>query len=408
MTHPETAAASTRTRPLAGIRIVDLSNVFSGPLATALLADQGASVIKVESPEGDTSRSVGPAKGDLSAAFISVNRGKRSIALDLKRPEAQHIVAELVRRADVLVSNFRPGVLQRLGLHAARLRTLNPTLVQLSITGFGPDGPRAEDRAYDAVIQAVAGVCASHRDKQTGQPALLATTLCDKLTALTAAQAVTAALFARSRDGQGRHVEVSMLDATLAFQWVDAMYNQVFLDSPPLGFPEMGVTLKPYATADGMVAVMAPQQSEFAALCRALGRPDIAADERFASLPSRSRHAAQLRLVLEPLMAQQQTSEFEAASRAEGAPVGRVNEREDVLTDPQVVHNKTLIELDHGDVGRVRLARAAALFDGVAFEPEAPAPHLGEQGREVLRDFGFDGAQIDAWVASGVLRVPQG
>lgn len=391
---------------MAGIRIVDLSNVFSGPMATALLADQGASVIKVESPEGDTGRRVGPAKGDLSAAFITANRGKRSIALDLKRPEAREILAHLVRKADVLVSNFRPGVLGRLGLGPAQLLGLNPTLVQLTITGFGPDGPRAEDRAYDAVIQAVSGVSASHRDKHSGQPALLATTLCDKLTALTAAQAVTAALFARSRDAKGRHVEVSMLDATLAFQWVDAMYNHVFLDSPPQGFPEMGITLKPYATADGMIAVMAPQQSEFAALCRVLGRPDIAQDERFASLQTRSRHAGELRALLEPLMALQQTSALEAASRTEGAPVGRINERADVLTDPQVVHNKTLIELDHGDVGRVRLARAAAVFDGVALEPASPAPHLGEHGRAVLGEFGFDDAQISRWVASGLLRLP--
>ena len=376
--------------------------------ATALLADQGARVIKVESPEGDTSRMVGPAKGDLSAAFITANRGKRSIALDLKRPEAQEILFRLVRKADLLVSNFRPGVLARLGLDPAHLQNLNPTLVLLSITGFGPDGPRAEDRAYDAVIQAVAGVSASHRDKHSGQPALLATTLCDKLTALTAAQAATAALFARSCDGKGRHVEVSMLDATLAFQWIDAMYNHVFLDSPPQGFPEIGITLKPYATADGMVAVMAPQQSEFAALCRTLGRPDIAQDERFASLQARSRHPGELRALLEPLIAQQQTSAFEAASRAEGAPVGRINERAEVLADPQVVHNRTLVELDHGDVGRVRLARAAALFDGVALEPTAPAPHLGEHGRAVLAEFGFDDAQVSRWVASGVLRLPAG
>ena len=272
-------------------------------MATALLADQGAAVIKVESPEGDTSRRVGPAKGDLSAAFITVNRGKRSIALDLKHPEARTILTALVRQTDVLVSNFRPGVLERLGLDRAHLQTLNPTLVQLSITGFGPDGPRADDRAYDAVIQAVAGVSASHRDKHTGLPGLLSSTVCDKLTALTAAQALTAALFARERDGQGRHVEVSMLDATLAFQWVDAMYNQVFLDDAPVGFPEMGITLKPYATADGMVAVMMPQQAEFVALCHALGRPDVAQDARFSSPQARSRHPAELRATLEPLMA---------------------------------------------------------------------------------------------------------
>ena len=390
--------------PLSGIRVVDLSNVFSGPMATALLADQGASVIKVEAPEGDTSRIVGPAKGDLSAAFITVNRGKRSIALDLKHPEACTILDALVRQADVLVSNFRPGVLARLGLDRPHMQHLNPTLIELSISGFGPDGPRAEDRAYDAVIQAVAGVSASHRDKHSGQPGLLSTTVCDKLTALTAAQAVTAALFARQRDGQGRHVEVSMLDATLAFQWVDAMYNHVFLDAPPQGFPEIGSTLKPYATADGMVAVMMPQQSEFAALCRAVGRPDIAQDPRFNTPQARSRHPAELRALLEPLVARQDTATLEAAGRVEGAPLGRVNERPDVVTDPQVIHNQVLVKFDHGDVGTVRLARAAARFDGAVIGATASAPHLGEHGRAILQELGFEEGQIDQWVSSGVVR----
>ena len=393
--------------PLSGIRVVDLSNVFSGPMATALLADQGATVIKIEAPEGDTSRIIGPAKGDLSAAFITVNRGKRSIALDLKQPQARTILQALVRQADVLVSNFRPGVLERLGLDRAHLLTLNPALVQLSITGFGPDGPRAQDRAYDAVIQAVAGVAASHRDKHTGEPGLLSTTVCDKLTALTAAQAVTAALFARTRDGQGRLVEVSMLDATLAFQWPDAMYNHVFLDAPPQGFPEIGSTLKPYATADGMVAVMMPQQSEFAALCRALERPDIAQDSRFHTPQARSRHPAELRALLEPLIALQATTALEAAGRREGVPLGRVNEHRQVVRDPQVVHNRALVEFDHGTVGRVRQARAGARFDGVAGAATQAAPHLGEHGRAVLLELGFEPAQIDQWVSSGVVRIAQ-
>ena len=408
---PSPAPPSTPTAagpgPLAGVRVVDLSGVFSGPMATALLCDQGAEVIKVESPEGDTSRKVGPAKGDLSAPFITVNRGKRSIALDLKHADAREVLDALVRSADVLVNNFRPGVMARLGLDDAHLQALNPGLVRLSITGFGPDGPRAEDRAYDAVIQAVAGVSASHRDKHTGQPALRATTLCDKLTALTAAQAVTAALFARQRDGQGRHVEVSMLDATLAFQWVDAMYNQVFIDDAPQGFPEMGITLKPYATLDGFVATMSPQQAEFVGLCRALGRPDIATDPRFANLQSRSRHPRELRALFEPLMAAMRTDEIEAACRREGAPLGRINEREQVLSDPQVLHNQALPQIDHGSVGRVRLARAAARFDGSALAPPQPAPHLGEHGLAVLQELGFDAAQIEQWQASGVLRVPK-
>ena len=404
MTTPESAA----TGPLAGIRIIDLSSVFSGPMATALLADQGAEVIKIESHEGDISRRVGPAKGDLSATFIVTNRGKRSISIDLKSPAALPILQALLRSADAVVNNFRPGVMERLGLPDALLVQLNPRLVRLSITGFGPTGPRADDRAYDAVIQAVSGMSASHRDKHSGQPGLLSTTVCDKLTALTAAQALTAALFARERDGQGRLVEVAMLDAAVAFQWVDAMYNQVFLDDAPAPFPEIGLTLKPYATADGFVASMGPQQSEFKGLCEALNHPEIALDPRFLTQQARGRHPRELRAVLEPLFAGFSTDELEIAARAQGAPLGRVNEHAQVLSDPQVLHNHLLTNLDHGEIGRVRLARAAAVFDGVATAPLAPAPHLGQHGRALLSEFGFDEAQVAQWIASGVLRVPAG
>ena len=394
------------TLPLSGLHILDLSTVISGPMAVALLADQGASVVKVESPDGDTCRLIGPAKGDLSAIYIATNRGKRSIALDLKAPAAQPILQALVRRADVVVNNFRPGVMARLGLDDSALAALNPRLIRLSINGYGDTGPAAGDRVYDAVIQAVTGVAASHRDHHTGHPGLVATLVCDKLTAITAAQAVTAALYARERDGQGRRVEVSMLDAVLAFQWPDAMYNHVFVDAPPPHFPELGATQKPWQTADGFVATMAPQQSEFAGQCRALGAPEIASDPRFATQRGRNRHALALRALLEPLMARRSSDDLQASFRANGAPLGRVNERGAVLDDPQVQHNRALVEIDHGALGRVRLARAAAKFDGQPLPLAGPAAHLGEHGPALLAELGFDAAQVAQLVADGVLHLP--
>jgi crotonobetainyl-CoA:carnitine CoA-transferase CaiB-like acyl-CoA transferase len=389
---------------LAGVRIVDLSTVFSGPMATTLLSDQGADVIKVESLDGDTTRQIGHAKGDLSSSFIAANRGKRGIALDLKSPAAAPVLAALIARADVLVDNFRPGVLQRLGLVDTELEARHPRLIRLSVTGFGPDGPRAADKAYDAVIQAISGVAASQRDPQTGDPVMLASTVCDKLTALAAAQAITAALYARERDGRGRRVELAMLDAALAFQWPDAMYNHVFIDAPPPPHPEFGATQRPWRTADGFVATMAPQQAEFIALCTAIGQPAIAADPRFASLPLRHRHGHALRALLEPLMARFDSATLEAACREHGAPLGPVHEKPQVLTDPQVRHNAALLELDQGSAGRVRVARSAARFDGQPQLPRRAAPHLGEHGAEALAELGFDAAQIAALVAQGALR----
>ncbi len=394
------------TPPLQGLHVLDLSTVVSGPMAVALLADQGAAVIKVESVDGDTCRLIGPAKGDLSAMYVAVNRGKRSIALDLKAAAATPILQVLLRRADVVVSNFRPGVMDRLGLDDGTLASLNPRLIRLSISGYGEDGPAAGDKVYDAVIQAVAGVGASHRDQHTGHPGLVATLLCDKLTAITAAQAVTAALYARERDGCGRRVDVAMLDATLAFQWPDAMYNHVFIDAPLPHFPELGGTQKPWRTADGFVATMAPQQGEFAGQCRALGRPDIADDPRFASSRLRSRNALELRALLEPLMAQFSNAELQTAFRAHGAPLGQINERGAVLADPQVRHNQSLVEIEHGDLGRVRLARAAARFDGQTMPAPTPAAHLGEHGAQVLAELGYGAAEIATLVADGVLRLP--
>lgn len=394
------------TRPLAGIRIVDLSTVLSGPLATALLADQGADVIKVESPEGDTARRVGPAKGDQSAMFIAANRGKRTIALDLKAPAAQALLHRLIARADVLVDNFRPGVMERLGLSDAVLAERYPALVRLSITGFGPDGPRAGDKAYDAVIQAVSGFSASHPVRTTGEPDLLPTLVCDKLTALTAAQAVTAALLARAGDGRGRRVQVSMLDAALAFQWPDAMYNHVFLDGSPPDFPEIGATTRPWRTADGHVATMAPQQAEFAAICAALGRPDIAEDPRFATSASRMRHGPALRALLEPLMAEHPTATLETRARAAQAPLGAVLDRAQVIVDPQVQHNQSLVTVHHPATGPVRLARSAALFDGVAQVPRSAGGAVGEHGEAVLRELGLGDDEIAALGAQGVLQRP--
>jgi len=397
-------------KPLHGIHVVDLSAVFSGPMCTALLADQGADVIKVESPEGDTTRHIGPAKGDLAASFIAANRGKRNLALDLKSPDAIAVLHALLAKADVLVENFRPGVMARLGLADADLAARFPKLIRVSITGFGADGPRAQDKAYDAVIQALGGLAASQRDPTSGAPVVLASTVSDKVTALTAAQAVTAALFARDRPGGtglGQRVEVAMLDATVAFQWTDAMYNHVWVDDPPAAFPEFGANQRAWRTADGYVATMVPQPAEFLGMCTALGHPEIVDDPRFATLPARYRNGKALRALLEPLMAQFDNATLEARFRAHGAALGRVNERTDLMADPQVLHNGCAVLVPNGGGEPVRVARSAARFDGQVQAPSTGAAHLGEHSISVLQALGFDAQRIDALLANGTVRLPK-
>jgi crotonobetainyl-CoA:carnitine CoA-transferase CaiB-like acyl-CoA transferase len=387
---------SDPSQPLHGICVLDLSAVLSGPMCTALLADQGASVIKVEPPGGDLSRRIGPAKGDMSAMFIAANRGKRSIVLDLKRAEHLQVLRDLTRRADVLVENFRPGAMARLGLDHATLAAANPRLIYASISGYGQSGPYADGRVYDAVIQAVSGMSASHPSQATGEPMLLATAVCDKLSALTAAQAISAALFARERSGRGCKLELAMLDAALAFQWPDAMFNHVFVNDPPPLSPEFGVLQRPYRTRNGHVAAMTPQPDEFAALCRGLGRPDLAGDPRFAHIDARRRNVAELLTLLDGLIADEDTDTLVARLRAEGVPIGRVNLRAQVLDDAQVRHNQALQQVDHGALGTVRLARSAARFMGTDAPPLRPAPRLGEHGRELLAELGLAAERIDA------------
>ena len=390
-------------QPLAGTRVLDLSTVYSGPMAAALLADQGADVIKVESPGGDICRRIGPAKGDISATFIAMNRGKRSIVIDLKSEQGKAILADLIARTDVLMENFRPGVMAKLGFDCDMLQQLNPRMIYLSITGFGQDGPYTKARVYDAIIQAVSGMCASHLEKPGGEPGLVATTICDKLTSMTAAQAVTAALLARQRDGQGRVIDLSMLDSTLAFNWPDGMYNHVWLNDPPPNWPEAGGTLRPYKTRDGYVTTMTPQQDEFEALCKGLGEPELAQDPRFSSIQARSRHPKEIRALLEALFAKHATDELVVGLHAADAPVGKVNQKSQVISDPQVVHNRTLVEIDHGPLGRVRVARAAALFENSNLPALRPAPHLGEHSEQVLRELGYDETHIAALKQGGAV-----
>jgi crotonobetainyl-CoA:carnitine CoA-transferase CaiB-like acyl-CoA transferase len=388
--------------PLAGIKIVDLSQVVSGPMAAVMLADQGAEVIKVETPAGDSVRTMGPRKGDRSAMFIAVNRGKRSIVLDLKTEGGRAVLERLVGWADVLIENFRPGTLERLGLGYDRCAALNPRLIFASITGFGQDGPYKNIRVYDPVVQAVSGIAASQLDLN-GKPSLVRTIVADKVTALTMAQAITAALFHRERTGQGQRVDVAMLDAALAFNWPEGMYNQSFEDEPPPEFPEYGSLSRLWKAADGQVAIGMMQDIEFVALARAVGLPDLAEDERLRSMGGRMKHQKEWAPRLTAAIAAMSVDDLMKGFIREGAVGGRVNTAATVTDDPQVRHNGTVVSIDHGGDGRVRAARPPARFAASPAEPGGPAPRLGEHGPAVLAELGLAEGEIDALLAAGAV-----
>jgi crotonobetainyl-CoA:carnitine CoA-transferase CaiB-like acyl-CoA transferase len=365
--------------PLEGVRVLDLSQVISGPMAATWLADQGADVIKVEDAGmGDFARYLGPRKADISAMFLTANRGKRSISLNLKSPDDQAVLWALIEKADVLIQNFRPGAIERLGFGPEPARARNPRLIYCSISGYGPTGPFAGARVYDPIIQASSGFAATQADPATGEPQLIRTLVCDKLTALTAAQAITAALFAREKSGEGQFVEIAMLDAAIAFLWPEGMYNHTFLEDPPPPSPDFGAFYRLWKSRDGYFAVAGVQDAEFKALARGLGRPDLAEDERFSTLQGRMVNGAQFMQEMGAAIASRTNAELVPQLLAEDAPAARVNTREDLKTDPQVIENGAIVETDHADLGRIQGPRHPARFHGTPVGPPGLAPHLGE------------------------------
>jgi crotonobetainyl-CoA:carnitine CoA-transferase CaiB-like acyl-CoA transferase len=368
--------------PLAGIKVLDLSQIVSGPMAAAWLADQGADVLKLESPSGDPVRHFGARKGDMSAIFVAVNRGKRGETLDLKNPAHHPRFEELLRWADVLVENFRPGTMEKLGWGYDRCAALNPGLVWCAITGFGPDGPYRNIRAYDPVVQAASGLAAIQADAAgTPAPQLVGSLICDKVTALTAAQAITAALFHRERSGEGQRVEVAMLDAAVAFNWVEGMYNQAFVD-PADPQPDYATLGRLWPARDGHVALSALQDIEFQALREALGHPDALADPAFDTAAGRFANLPAMFAATAAEVATHTTAELMAGFTAAGAVGCVANSRAAVLTDPQVVHNGCLVEVAQPGCGPVRVARHPARFSRTPANPApGPAPVLAPPGQ---------------------------
>ncbi len=384
--------------PLEGVKVLDLSVMISGPLAAMMLADQGAEVIKVESPGlGDIMRFLGSSKGGMTGIFANNNRGKRSIVVDLKQPAGVDVVRQLAADADVLIQNFRPGAMGRLGLGYDELAELNPDLIYTSISGYGPDGPYAGRRVYDNVIQAASGLASVQSDPVTGEPALFRTLLCDKTTAYTAAQAITAALFARATGrAQGQHIEVAMLDTAIAFMWPDSGMDAALLDDDANRSPTIAANYSMTRLADGFAAASPVTDSEFRGLCNALGRPDIADDERFSDTMSRMGNLSALAVVLIDAAANTTLADFCERSIDHDVPASKVTSLAEVHDDPQVVNNGVFIERDHPMAGRLREPRAAARLSVTPQRVSDHAPAFGQHSDEIVGELGLDAAALRA------------
>ena len=396
---------STRSGPLAGIRIVELSIALTGPYAVALLADQGADVVKIERPGfGDIGRFVGVSVNGTSALYTMCNRGKRSVALDVHREEGQEIVRALVQDADVFVQNFRPGVVERLGLDFDSLRADNPDLVYASLSGFGPEGPYASKSAYDTVIQAYGGFASSQADPETGTPRFLNQTAADKVTALYAAQAITAALFARERGGGGQHLHLSMLDAVVSFLWADAAGNEALLDADGTMKSSFVSNFRPFRFTDGWGIVTPTSDADFSGMCRALG-VDGYDDPLVATIVERTRHPNETRAVMNRCYdAAAALTTAEAIRRLEGqrVPCGVVLSPAELVDDPHARAIGLFEDSDDPVVGRVRRPRHPTRFARTVADLAGPAPALGQHTDDVLRELGM-GDRLEGLRADGIV-----
>jgi crotonobetainyl-CoA:carnitine CoA-transferase CaiB-like acyl-CoA transferase len=392
--------------PLAGLRIVDLSSMMSGPWATDILGDQGADVIKVEVPgKGDHVRSLPNRSGGMSAMFLNVNRSKRSLTLDLKSAEGVGVLKRLIATADVLVQNFRPGVVERLGVAYDDLAAVNPRLVYLSMSGFGERGPGAGQRVYDPLIQALTGLTTIQAGSDDERPRLVRTILPDKLSAVVASQALTAALLARERTGQGQHVRLSMLDCVLSFLWASDMGAYTFVGrGVPLEKAGSFIDLI-YQTADGYMTVATNSNAEWQALCRATGHPEWTEDERFSTPTGRDQHLNERLELVQSALVQKPTAEWLELMERFDVPAAPTLKRSEVIEHPQVVAAEIIVESDHPVAGRLRQARVPARFLATVPDPPRGAPRLGEHNAEILGELGYDEADIAALAERGVIGI---
>jgi crotonobetainyl-CoA:carnitine CoA-transferase CaiB-like acyl-CoA transferase len=373
--------------PLAGIRVVDLSQGIAGPYCAMLLAQHGADVIKVEPLEGDWSRTLGARYGDQTAFSVVGNLGKRSIALDLKQ-RADHIVLKrLARRADVFIEGFRPGVAKRLGADYPAIAALSPRVIYLSVSGFGQTGPERDRPAMDPVLQAFTGMMHTNRGAD-GLPHRVGTIVVDMGTGLYCAQAVLAALFGRGADGPGRYIDASLMTSAAGLQSVHLMAHHLEGGQMRPGRVPSGC----YRTADGWLQITIHRDEEFRRLCDVLEAPDLRDDPRFATHDQRGGHLDELTARVTGALARQPTATWCGALRAAGLMHERVNTLLEFLSHPHVAESGALEWIEQPAVGKVPIPRVAGLPPLAPGDPRGVAPGLDQHRAEILRELGFSPA----------------
>jgi crotonobetainyl-CoA:carnitine CoA-transferase CaiB-like acyl-CoA transferase len=405
-----TIPPSNRPGPLAGVRIIDLTTVVLGPYATQMLGDLGADVIKVESPDGDTTRHTGPRRhSHMAAMFLGMNRNKRSIALDLKTAAGRGVLLRLIDSADVFVHNVRPQKLKPLGLSPEALLARRPRLIFAAIHGWREDGPYGGRPAYDDLIQGVTGI-AGLMETMTGEPRYAPTILADKTCSLMTVQAILAALFHREKTGRGQAVEIPMFETMVSYLMVEHLYGATFV--PPEGQIGYARVLapwrRPYRTADGFISVIAYTDRQWRRFWQAAGRPEMMDDTRFADLAARTAHVDDVYRLAGEALATKTTVEWLALFDELEIPAGPVNALADLAEDPHLKAIGFFRHAAHPSEGDIVMPDPPLRFsDSPAAITRLP-PRFGEHGREILGELGLSGEEIDALAAAGGVALPEG
>lgn len=391
--------------PLSGVKVLDITTVFMGPHATQILAEYGADVIKLEAPEGDIVRKIGPARHDgMGALFLLANRGKRSVVLDLKKPEGRDAALRIAAQCDVLIYNVRPQAMARLGLGYDAVRAANPKIIYVGVFGFGQDGPYAARPAYDDLIQGAVGLASLPTRVNGAEPRYVPTALVDRTMALAAVNAVTTALFARERTGVGQAVEVPMFETMASLVLGDHLCGHAF--EPPMGAPGYPRLLapdrRPYQTQDGHIAMLVYTDKQWSSFFSAIGREDLRQDPRFRTVADRTKNIAAVYGFLAETMKTRTTAEWLKLLDTADLPAMPMHTLESLLDDPHLRAVDFFVEVEHPSEGAMRHLRNPTTWSGTALETIRPAPRFGEHSSEVLREAGFDTASIACMMQDAV------
>ena len=373
--------------PLRGYKVLELTSTVSGPFAGMMLADQGADVIKIEPPGiGDLARFMGTTKDGMGAMFSTLNRNKKCICLDFKNPENIEVFLKLAKETDILIENYRPGIVKKLGIDYESLRKINPNIIYVSISGYGQSGPYENRKVYDPLIQGTVGIPFAQNNDT---PKLLKTIIYDKVTGLTAAQAITAALLQREREGVGQYLPISMMESALYYNWPDLMINHTF-DEGGLNIGELADLFEVYEAKDGsVIMILIPTDEVFNKFCEVFNI-ELNKDEKFNNTLARLINKEDLTTEINKVTKEFTAKDLVAKMDAEEVPASICNKLEDVYRDEQVLDQGSIVEIEHPELGKMRMPKPPVKFIGQAEFPRSLAPILGADTREVLADLGIE------------------